>query len=836
MKTFNLVRKDLKKLWGSRLFRISFVVILIIPILYSLLYLDAFWDPYSRLDQVKIAIVNQDQGSTQEDYVNYGDTIVNQLKENHSIGWTFTTYEDAYEGLSRQDGYYAMIVIPEDFSSKVLSAKNDTPIQASLTFIENQKKNFIQTQINSKLLLELKESLSSSIRDEYIAVTYTSLDEIKLGMSDAAAGMETLTDAVSSAASGSAQLHDGMLQANDGITSLSDGLTALAEGATQAYDGSTLLSEGISQYSLKGIVPIAEGIRSLDQGLQEKLLPSASRLALGAQSLSTGLSNITTASESLSEGSKKLSTYATNSGGLQESASSLGDGSSSLLVAASTLSKGTDQLNLSLVSIDSGAQKVYTGLSSYLENVTNSQQTLQDATTKYLQSYLAKHPEATLDPDLQQFIATLTALNEKNTDENVKAQTDSLLNGAKALSEGTSTLVTGTQALQDGLLKYTDGAVSFSEGAVSYATGAAQYADAASSYAMGANQLSEGIQSAIVGSKQVSDGTQQLFTGLQSEFGTGLTTLANSTPLLESGATSLEEATKDLSDGLLLLQAGSIQAQSGTLTLSDGITALTTGSSELNDGLEKILTGSSTLATSLKDGSQELNQSLRSDSSQMSTFVSSPLTINETHLNPVDNYGKGFTPYFVALALWVGALLVFFITSTEVDSTLKVNPISYVLGKYITNGLLGTLQAVVVSLVVLNLKLEPNNIGLFFLTNILMSWMFIAIIQFLIYCFGDGGRVLAMALLILQLTSCAGTFPLEVVPHFFKVLNPFMPFTYTVSALREAISGVDTQILLQDYSVFAIFTALSLSLTILYKWIRPMEPVESTTSSTTILY
>ncbi|MBC8062319.1 MAG: hypothetical protein H7Y18_16850 [Clostridiaceae bacterium] len=82
---------------------------------------------------------------------------------------------------------------------------------------------------------------------------------------------------------------------------------------------------------------------------------------------------------------------------------------------------------------------------------------------------------------------------------------------------------------------------------------------------------------------------------------------------------------------------------------------------------------------------------------------------------------------------------------------------------------------------------------------------------------GQAGRLLAIVLLILQLTACAGTFPLEVVPHFFKLLNPIMPFTYCVSALRETISGVDYSVLSMDFAVLAVVLVVFLGISIVFK-------------------
>ena len=116
------------------------------------------------------------------------------------------------------------------------------------------------------------------------------------------------------------------------------------------------------------------------------------------------------------------------------------------------------------------------------------------------------------------------------------------------------------------------------------------------------------------------------------------------------------------------------------------------------------------------------------------------------------------------------------------------------------------------------LGLKPTNIGVYYLTNIFLSLVFVAVVQCFISLFGDAGRLLSIILLILQLTACAGTFPLEVLPKFFKALYPFMPFTYAVQALREVISAdvINYSIVGKDLLILGlilvIFLAISVSL------------------------
>ena len=161
--------------------------------------------------------------------------------------------------------------------------------------------------------------------------------------------------------------------------------------------------------------------------------------------------------------------------------------------------------------------------------------------------------------------------------------------------------------------------------------------------------------------------------------------------------------------------------------------------------------------------------------------------------------------------------MMFFFISDNVDNDINASAKAVVACKYLSYGYIGVLQAVLVSIVILLLGLKPQNYVTYFLFNIFMSYVFIAIIQCLVFLLGQAGRLLSIVLLILQLTSCAGTFPIEVVPKFFKVLKPFMPFTYCVSGLREIIAGTDYTVLFKDVLVLAAMLFGFLLISLLFK-------------------
>ncbi|WP_346928124.1 YhgE/Pip family protein, partial [Clostridium sp.] len=281
-----------------------------------------------------------------------------------------------------------------------------------------------------------------------------------------------------------------------------------------------------------------------------------------------------------------------------------------------------------------------------------------------------------------------------------------------------------------------------------------------------------------------------------------------------------------LSGGIQALYNGSNQLVEGSNKLVDGQNQLSTGVTELTDkvpkleeGVEKLYKGSNELATGLKEGAGEMKAGLKNSSEEMGNFVSAPINMKNEPINKVPNYGTGFAPYFISLSLWIGAIMMFFVISAKTDDDFGLSKFDKVIGKYLSFGFVGLLQAVLVSVVVIGLGLNPTSTALYFTSIIFLSLVFIAIIQCLISLFGDAGRLLGIVLLILQLTACAGTFPLEIVPKFFKVINPYMPFTYSVELLREVISAttINYSVVGKDFLILGIVLLVFLTISVVFK-------------------
>ena len=647
---------------------ISIIIgVIILPLLYSYFYLGAFWDPYSRLDTLPVAVVNNDKGATiNGEQRNIGNEMCEEFKKQGKLKFVFTEENDAKTGTGGKD-YYAMIVIPSDFSADIASSTTTSKQTAAITFSPNEKRNYLASQILGKAVLQIEVSVREKVTKELVQV---------------------LSDKLNSAATGMAPLQSGLAQ-------LYDGSTQLANGAASLADGTQIFSTKFKEYQ-KGVSDVKDGSYSL---------------ASGIQTLDGGITQ-------LLDGANKIT----------ESTANIGD----LTTGAQSLAAGAKKLNDSLIQYTAGVDSLIANVST---------------TTSFLSNYVTKHPTIMQDSDFAGFIGQLS--NPKNAQSiqvlqaanvQLKAASSQIDTGASQLAAGTTNLPQLKEALQT---------------------------------------LSEGLNAAKSGSSQLTSGSQSLYTGVSQ--------LSDATAQLSDAANTIASGSVDLSKGNADLKAGIASAESGVNS------SVTDNSSEL-----KALDG-------------------------LADFAAAPVSINTENITSVPNYGTAFAPYFLSLSLWVGGLMIFIGIYYDPDNKFKIlsRESENKVARSFIYLLIGFSQAVVLGVVLLfGLGLKVDNLPLYFLSCCLVSMVFISIIQFLMIYLKDLGKFICMLLLILQLTSCGGTFPMETVPKLFNYLYNFMPMTYSVGLFKQSISGVKTSDLLFNVGILLAVLVVFMTLTVIFSRLK----------------
>jgi putative membrane protein len=724
MRTARLALLELRRVLSVRKIRLAISVVALVPLLYGGLYLWAFWDPYSRLDQLPVAIVNLDQGAVaNEETIAAGSDLVAELQKSKTFAWRLVSAGAAKEGLADHE-YQIALTIPVDFSAALASATGDTPRKARL-LVQNQGTNILVSQITERALGEVRTAVAAKASATYLNNIYVSFAQMHDGLQSAARSAGELATGLQSAKDGASALQTGIASADSGAAGLSAGVSELATGAGSLKTGAESVAAGSSTLASK-LGTAVSGAKTLSGG--------AASAAAGATSLSAGLRRLDDSGATLSD-----------------SAATVAGGASQVSAGAGQIAAGTEKAAAAAGRLNSGAKGI----------------------AQLLAGLEAAHPELAGDPTLA---AAKQAAGAVSAGAGTLAGSlDEAASGTRDLVAGSGALKTGSALLSAGISDYVDGVHSAAKGAADLSTGLGALKS-------GAAQLAAGIRTADAGAAKLAEGAANLATGA----GT-----------LASGAGSAQSGALDLSDGLETLAAGSA--------------ALATGLGDGTDGARKLADGLGASASQVPDDSEDARAA-------KAEVMSSPVSLQETTSHPISNYGTGFAPYFIPLALWVGALMAFFLVrsvssralaSTASDWTVAVSG-------YWPGALVVTVQAVIMALVLqFGLGLHLANAALFYAFCVFVSLVFVAIMQLLTSSLGTPGKFVAIVLLMLQLTSAAGTFPLETVPRFFQVINPFLPMTYVVLGLREVITTGDVAALARDMGFLLIFAALAFAATLL---------------------
>ncbi|WP_179860764.1 YhgE/Pip domain-containing protein [Sporosarcina koreensis] len=211
----------------------------------------------------------------------------------------------------------------------------------------------------------------------------------------------------------------------------------------------------------------------------------------------------------------------------------------------------------------------------------------------------------------------------------------------------------------------------------------------------------------------------------------------------------------------------------------------------------------------------EIIKLLQNDPNAEKTFFEEPIQLQENRLFSIENYGTGMTPFYTVLSLWVGCLLLISLLSTDVHQEGYTARQVY-FGRLLTFAVIGLLQMlIVVSGDLLILDVHIREPFWFVVFGTIISFVFMSIVYTLVSVFGDVGKAMAIVMLVLQIAGSGGTYPVVLLPDFFGVINPFLPFTYAIDVMREAVGGIvweravkDLSFLLLCSAAFLVFGAL----------------------------
>ncbi|WP_193071134.1 YhgE/Pip domain-containing protein [Brevibacterium sp. FME37] len=304
---------------------------------------------------------------------------------------------------------------------------------------------------------------------------------------------------------------------------------------------------------------------------------------------------------------------------------------------------------------------------------------------------------------------------------------------------------------------------------------------------------------------KLDDGAQKVATGAD-DLHSGLIKL-------DAGAGKLAKGAGDLNDGVIQLKDGTEKAKTGAADLKDGSSKLADGSDELDKGAKKLVDGSGELADKLADGLKQIPTYDKSDRENRSDVVAVPVDAEKLKDNAVDAYGEGLAAFFVSLALWIGGMITYMVINAipyrALMSSAKSSRIAW--AGYVPGIMFGVAQvAVLYGVLTFALDFSAGSWVWTLLFSILVAASFHAVHQLCVAALGGVGRLVALVLLMVQIASAGGTYPVQTAPSIFQIISPFLPMTHAVNGLRALIAGGDMFIAAQAAVVLLLMTAICL--------------------------
>lgn len=267
------------------------------------------------------------------------------------------------------------------------------------------------------------------------------------------------------------------------------------------------------------------------------------------------------------------------------------------------------------------------------------------------------------------------------------------------------------------------------------------------------------------------------------EIDTSLDSLASAIGMLR-GATKSLRALFD-QESTLLTQLASMLEQSKSICAEVGLSL-----EALENNLESTYTDLRSLQNSASF--KELTTLLGMNPDDVSSFMSSPVKLDTVTLYPVNPYGSGIAPFFSNLALWVCGFILMAIVRLRVDPAglPKFSATQAYFGRWLFYVSIGIIQSLIICIGDLVLGIQCENPAAFIGAGVLAGFVYVNLLYALAYSMRHIGKALAVVLLVLQIPGSSGMFPVEMMPEFYQVLNPLLPFTYSIDAMREAIGGM----------------------------------------------
>lgn len=620
-------------------------------------------------------------------------------------------------------------------------------------------------------------------------------------------GLNAYTAGVAQASDGSSQLATGLKTMQGQLPALAEGINNLAKGSKQLADQ---LQAGTSQFGEEQATQLRSYVNGVQQYINtiNAVLPTLNNLPLDQLGQLKG-QFVTVQADLQSAGASLAAAGQTLQTSPAQVASNVvsqlpTDANGNVTVPAQQLAQ--------LIGQQVGANNQQIGA-----QVTAAGNSLQNVGATLTQVGQLMNNLPSVDTSKIGELSTATSQLAANTDQ-ATAGLNKLINGTLTVKKeavpGAAKIAGGLAQVQSQLPTLNGGVSQLVDGSKALDSGLATLNSKSGELTSGANQivggmkamqnqlptLTDGVKQLVAGGSQLNGGLNLLnaksvdLNSGAGQLAAGLGLMQGQLPALASGANQLADGSKQLNAGMKKLTANSAKLNSGASQLSDGLNTLNGQIPALADGVNKLADGS----TQVKDGNKELADKLGEASDKLTDvkltnntakMIAAPTKTKQEKYSDVPNYGHALAPYFMSVSLFVGCLVFNFVYPIrKIADRKNSNATQWFISKLTIGFITSSMMALIIGTVMRMIGLEVAQPMNFYMTLLVTAWLFMFMIMFLAMSFDNPGRFIAVLLLVMQLGSSGGVFPMPLISKFYNVLNPFMPMTYSIYSLRQAIS------------------------------------------------
>lgn len=846
MKFGNLLKvykRDWKSILRNPVALIIILGICVLPSLYAWINIAACWDVYENTGTIPVAVVNNDETvSFNENKINIGDDVVEELKKNRNIKWIFVDSKKANLGL--MDGtYYAMIEIPKNFSSNFLSVLSERPQKPYIIYKVDTKINPVAVKITDSA----KNALVQQIKTNFVStVNETIFSSLNIIGKDADNNKENL------------------LKLKDAIIDINRNMDVIQASLESVHAN----SDNLNQF-LKDIDAVMPAIQNSLNVVGESNLNKQNMIRSAQTTLNNANSNIDT----------NLSYAQASNDRINELFKTLNESTSSAMSAKTNAV--LPSINLELESLNNAItsttdylkiineadntteinndieqlKKLQTTINDYKKQLIKMQKDLTDVKgstgelNKYLNSQTGNIDNGinTVDQTRLATIARLESLNKVLNDKqltdlinqlntvspkDLKEQVNKALEASKKAEADSNAIIDAlnaeiTKAIKemdkmnvsiDKIIKFLESVRTSDSGRkervasiitalentqTSIANQKTQFANLQQQLNQ-SNEISKTIASGINNNSykiktQLNSAIKQYNTDVKDD----LNMIGDNLLVATSDAAEMIESAKDLNtqitNSILLAQEGSSMASDFSGELNGKLLSFKSLVSALGSKFELIDNSDLVLLISI----------LQSNPEFMGDFMSNPFELKTESIYAIPNYGSSMAPIYTTLALWVGCMILNSVLKANVgyfEGVEKLTAKEKHFGKMMIFCTLAMIQGLIVAVGdIALLGIYVVNAPLFVIFSVVSSLVFSIITFTLMSTLGNVGKALSIVYMILQLVGSGGTYPIQVDPLIFRIIQPLCPFTYTVSGLREAVAGPLAISVIKDFVALFIF-------------------------------